>query len=181
MVDVLALVSSLLLALADLDPKAVDTFSVADFVNLGEGKQVEFKSTLRVNLHTGEKDKRMEQAVVKTVAGFLNTNGGTLIIGVGDDGHPIGLQTDQFVNLDKMHLHLDNLLKSRIGPEFSLYIHTRFDEFEDEQVMIIEVSPSRSSAFVKDGNSERFHIRTGASTSELTPSETQRFIQERFK
>ena len=42
---------------------------------------MEFKTTLRINLHTDEPDKRMEMAVLKTLAGFLNTNGGTLIVG----------------------------------------------------------------------------------------------------
>ena len=42
----------------------------------GESEAVKFKATLRVNLHTGEPDKRMELAALKTLAGFLNTNGG---------------------------------------------------------------------------------------------------------
>ena len=58
-----------------------------------ESFEVEFKSTARWNLREGCKDKRMEDAVVKTIAGFLNTDGGTLLIGVGDDGRVIGLGT----------------------------------------------------------------------------------------
>src|SRR5205823_2592336 len=42
-----------------------------------ETYEVEFKSTARWNLREGRKDKRMEDAVVKTIAGFLNTDGGT--------------------------------------------------------------------------------------------------------
>ena len=42
------------------------------------------KSTLRTNLHTNSRDPRMEQSVLKTIAGFLNTNGGVLTIGVTD-------------------------------------------------------------------------------------------------
>jgi type I restriction enzyme, R subunit len=36
----------------------------------------------------------MEDAVVKTVAGFLNTGGGTLLIGVDNSGNTIGLDHD---------------------------------------------------------------------------------------
>ena len=46
---------------------------------------MEFKSTLRLNLHTGQTDDRMQLAVLKTLAGFLNAQGGTLLIGVADD------------------------------------------------------------------------------------------------
>lgn len=53
----------------------------------GESDTVEFKSTLRVNLHTKKLDKEMELEALKTVAAFLNSRaGGTLIIGVADDG-----------------------------------------------------------------------------------------------
>ena len=71
-------------------------------IDQGESDVVEFKSTLRMNLHTRAADKRMEQAVLKTVAGFLNTNGGTLIVGVSDAGTPIGIDADKFPNEDKI-------------------------------------------------------------------------------
>lgn len=60
--------------------------TTAELVRSGESDRVEFKSTARVNLHTGAKDDKMEQVVAKTLAAFLNTDGGTLVIGV-DDGH----------------------------------------------------------------------------------------------
>ena len=56
--------------------------SVAELVARGESDRVEFKSTARINLHTGAKDERMEQVVAKTVGAFLNAEGGTLLIGV---------------------------------------------------------------------------------------------------
>ena len=55
--------------------------------------EVEFKSTARWNLREERKDKRMEDAVVKTIAGFLNTDGGTLFIGVDDDASRSGSAT----------------------------------------------------------------------------------------
>ena len=43
----------------------------------------------------------METAVLKTMAGFLNTRGGRLIVGVRDDGTPLGIEADQFESEDK--------------------------------------------------------------------------------
>lgn len=91
----------------------------------GETTEVEFKSTLRVNMHTGEKDPRLELASLKTIAGFLNTKGGTLIIGLADDGTPLGVESDQFPNEDKMNLHLANLISTRMAPQHMINIHPR--------------------------------------------------------
>ena len=154
--------------------------AVQDLLQIGEGPSVEFKSTLRINLHTGDKDPKMELAVLRTVAGFLNVNGGTLVIGVGDDGFAVGIQADKFPNEDKFHLHLDNLLNHRIGPEFTMYLHPRFEDYEDTRVMAVECLPSKTPVYVKDGNTERFYIRTGASTTELLPRQMTEYITSRF-
>ena len=68
--------------------------TVTELIALGESQRVEFKSTARWNLYTGQVDKRMEHVVTKTVCGFLNAEGGTLLIGVDDDGQLIGLSDD---------------------------------------------------------------------------------------
>jgi len=154
--------------------------SINDLVAQQENTGVEFKSTLRVNLHTNEKDSKMELAVLKTLAGFLNRSGGTLIIGVADDGSPVGIEIDGFPNEDKMYLHLINLIKDRIGPQYMMYMHPKFDDYEDVRVFSIECSPAKSAVFVKDGNTEKFFVRTGAATSELVGGQAQEYIKQRF-
>ena len=54
-------------------------------IKQGESKTLEFKSTLRWNLKEDRKDKRVTFAALKTIAAFLNTEGGDLLIGVADD------------------------------------------------------------------------------------------------
>ena len=147
----------------------------------GESESVELKSTLCTNLHTGNKDPRMELAVLKTLAGFLNTNGGMLIIGISDNGNPIGIQVDDFENEDKMSLHVVNLVKTRMGVQAMTSLHVHFDDHDDCRVMVIKCRKSPTPVFVKDGTIERFYIRTGPSTTELTGSQTQEYIKHRFK
>jgi predicted HTH transcriptional regulator len=65
----------------------------------------------------------MHLAALKTIAGFLNASGGTLVIGVADDGKVLGLAADGFPNEDKMGLHLVNLLRDRVGEMFLPYVH----------------------------------------------------------
>jgi hypothetical protein len=155
--------------------------TTAELVTAGESDQVEFKSTLRINMHTGQKDARMESAVLKTIAGFLNTRGGRLIVGVRDDGTPVGIEADQFESEDKMGLHLVNLVNGRMGPQTMAFLHVRFDEYEDRRVMMIECQKSPKPVFLKDGETEYFYIRTGPSTTQLSASQTQEYIQHWWK
>jgi hypothetical protein len=155
--------------------------AIAEIIDSGETNAVEFKSTLRTNLHTSEKDVRMETAVLKTIAGFLNTNGGTLIVGVADDGSPVGIEADGFPNEDKMALHLINLMKERLGGQHAVDVHPRFDDYEGARVLVIEAEKAKVPAFVKDGGTERFFVRFGPSTQELSGATAQSYIAQRFK
>jgi predicted HTH transcriptional regulator len=147
----------------------------------GESEAVEFKSTLRTNLHTGNKDPRMELSALKTLAGFLNTNGGMLVIGVSDDGSPVGIQADDFENEDKMSLHLVNIIKTRMGVQALTSLHAHFDDHDECRVMVVKCRKSPIPVFLKDVDIERFYIRTGPSTTELSASQTQEYIKHRFK
>ena len=156
------------------------TADLGSLVETGESNLVEFKSTLRINLHTGHRDSRMEQAVLKTLAGFLNSSGGALIVGISDDGTPMGLDADDFVNEDRMSLHLTNIVNSSIGPNAWASMHANFDDYGDVRVLVVRCEKSRVPIYVKDGNSEQFFVRTGPSTTALTPSQTQEYIKQRF-
>lgn len=158
-----------------------DVVDLISLVESGESEAVEFKSTLRTNLHTNNRDQRMEQSVLKTLAGFLNTNGGTLIIGLSDDGNPVGIEVDGFENEDKMSLHLVNIIKARMGISAMTNVHIHFDDHKNSRVLVVNCQNSPSPVFVKDNEIERFYIRTGPSTTELTASQTQEFIKQRFR
>lgn len=156
-------------------------FDLSAVVTNGESEAVEFKSTLRTNLHTGNRDPRMELTVLKTLAGFLNTSGGMLIIGVADDGSPVGIQADDFGNEDKMSLHLVNIVKARLGVHAMTSLHAHFDDHDDCRVMVVKCRRASVPVFLKDGDTERFYIRTGPSTTELSASQTQEYIKQHFK
>jgi hypothetical protein len=158
-----------------------EEYDLSKIIIKGESEAVELKSTLRTNLHTGKIDSRMEHAVLKTLAGFLNTSGGTLIIGVSDDGNPLGVDNDGFQNEDKMSLHLVNIVKSRMGPQAMTGIHIHFEDLNAHHAMVLKCSKAPKAVFLKDDEGvERFYIRTGPSTTELSASQTQEYIKQRF-
>lgn len=159
------------------EPAALD---LASIVIAGESDRVEFKSTLRTNLHSGQKDARMEDAIVRTIAGFLNTNGGTLVVGVADDGNPVGIDVDGFDNEDKMSLHLTNLVNSRIGPRAWTTIHANFDDHDDVRVLVVRCERAPKPAYANVANEERFFVRAGSATIALSVADSVEYIKQRF-
>ena len=153
---------------------------VSLMVEDGESKTIEFKSTMRKNLHTGENDPRMEMGVLKTIVAFLNSSGGSLVIGVADDGRGIGIEEDNFLNEDKFALHLDNIVRSRLGSHVMLYLHPRFEDYEGVRVMVVDCQPAKNAVYLKDGTVERFFVRSAASSVELTGSQMNEYIKQRF-
>ena len=159
------------------DPGGID---VEELVRGGEGNLVELKSTLRVNLHTRQRDSRMEQAILRTLAGFLNRDGGTLIVGVADDGSPIGLDVDGFESEDGMGLHLVSIVNRSLGAPVWAFMHANFDDFSDGRVLVVRCEKARAPVYVKDGSAERFYVRTGPSTTELPVGKAIEYIKQRF-
>ncbi len=154
--------------------------SLAERIRGGENSLVEFKSTLRVNLHTGKNDPKMEHSALKTICAFLNSKGGTLVIGVDDAGTALGVEIDKFPNEDKMDLHLGNLIKGKIGASSALHITPGFADFEGKRVLSVECEPSPKPVYLKDNGQEYFYIRTGASTTNLPASQIADYVASRF-
>jgi hypothetical protein len=167
--------------LSDKGTKKEPKIDLQALVREGETPGQEFKSTLRTNLHTRQHDLRMEFGCLRTIAGFMNHSGGRLIVGVADDGTPVGLAEDGFANEDKMHQHLVNLVRDRLGSVVMMYVHARFDDYQDTRVLIVECAPGRAPVFLKDGNAERFFVRSGVTTHELTGGQAQEYIRQRFR
>ena len=167
--------------LAKVEEKGVSPeISLADLLAEGESFGVEYKSTLRINLHTGQKDSKMEQAALKTIVAFLNTNGGHLLVGVNDSGEVLGIEADEFPNADKMLLHLDSLISSRIGSYHMINIQPRLEAIDGKQALVVKCTPSQSPAYLSNGNAKQFFIRAGASTRELPVDEIHTYIEKRF-
>ena len=157
-----------------------DDFDINSVVESGESDRVEFKSSLRMNLYTNKSDKRMELAALKTLAAFLNSDGGTLIIGVADNHEPVGIQVDGFPNEDSMNLHLGNIVNRSMGALAMQHINISFHEYRGVRVMALACERSKHPVYVKDGNDEVFYIRAGASTQSLSIGDALTYITDRF-
>ncbi|MCS4142158.1 GmrSD restriction endonuclease domain-containing protein [Salinibacter ruber] len=162
------------------DSAASKKKSPAALLRHGESETLEFKSTLRWHVYAERMDREIEHASLKTIAAFLNTGGGVLLVGVNDDGEPRGLEEDQFDSHDDMMLHLTNIVKERIGTSFMRFLNLSVEEVEGSEVLRVGCEPSVVPAYLDHQNEEHFYIRTGPSTSELPPSEIHDYIRNHF-
>ncbi|MDR3074593.1 MAG: putative DNA binding domain-containing protein [Candidatus Methanoplasma sp.] len=167
--------------IATLDIEEYEMMEIEKALRSGESEKVEYKSTLRTNLATGEKDTRMEKAVLKTLVAFLNSNGGTLLIGISDDGTAVGIDEASFDSRDKLNLHLTNLIASQIGNEFLPYISFRLSDYDGKGVMRIVCRKSDGPVFLKEGKQETFYVRSGPSSVDLHGMDTLNYVDNRFK
>jgi hypothetical protein len=163
-----------------VSPSVARPESTEQLIRKGESETVEFKSTLRWHIYAERMDKDIEHASLKTIAAFLNSDGGTLLIGVNDEGEPIGLETDQFPNDDKMMLHLTNIIKDRIGASYIRFLRMSIRQVAEMPVLRVDCRPGVVPAYLKHGNDEHFYVRTGPSTTELPPSEIHEYVEHHF-
>jgi hypothetical protein len=152
----------------------------------GESATAEFKSSARWDRKENRLNKVLEQVIVKTVAAFLNSEGGTLLIGVGDDKKPLGL-ADDYKTLGKRQDRdgyenwLTTLLLDSLGKETNLLIRIKFCEFGGCDICVVDASPSPKPVYVKEANAENLHIRTGNSTRLLTSREAVEYVKQHWK
>lgn len=156
--------------------------SFADLVRRGESQFLEFKETSRFNVATRAKDSRMEDAVVKTVAAFLNSEGGDLLIGISDEGSAKGLGPDLNLfggSLDRYERWLrGDLLARRIDQQLVTdHVRTGFVNFRGKTIARVTVSRSDQPAWVDD---KIIYRRMGNQTVALDSGrDVQAFITNR--
>ncbi|MFN5857537.1 MAG: RNA-binding domain-containing protein [Pseudanabaenaceae cyanobacterium] len=148
-----------------------DLRSIESLITLGESDQLEFKSTLQWDVRQNKENPVLKYSVLKTIAAFLNTDGGTLLIGVEDDGKIFGLGKDlECLNngsLDKFERCLTDLIQSKIGKRFLPCIKIRFAKISGKDVCGVYVRKSDKQALLNSDKGLEFYIRTGNSSRKL--------------
>ena len=152
-----------------------------------EGQQLEFKSTSRWNLHAKKRDEAIESAAVKTVAAFLNSQGGTLLIGVDDNGKIRGISEDLALcrkSMDQYERWLcGDLLSRRLGSAV-IASHVTFNSVHVDGHDVVEVVVLPSSSVIWDtaaDGREALYVRNGNETRELLGRQIAEFLQKRLQ
>jgi ActR/RegA family two-component response regulator len=169
-------------ALAESQPDE----QIAELLTRGEGQELEFKSSGRWDVRQGKPNHDLETVIVKTVAGFLNSqSGGILLIGVDDGGTVVGLRNDYRTlrrqDRDGFQSFLTTLLLDAFGKDVSPFIRIDFHGEGDREICRVTAKPAPRAVFVPDASGgEHLYIRTGNSTRLLSTREAIEYCRVRW-
>lgn len=149
-----------------------------------EGQCLEFKSSLRYDNKLKSINPYLEKSNLKTVCAFLNSEGGTLVIGVSDKRVPIGLSNDyktlQKQDSDGFENHLTNLISQRIGKEILSLIDVSFFRSGIKEMCKLRIKKSKVPVFLRDGSKEEFYVRTGNNSRPFSMSEMSNYMRDHW-
>lgn len=159
--------------------------SVDYYLKNGESSEVEFKSSLRWDINENTPSKILPKIICKSIAGFFNSNGGTLLIGVNDDLLIYGIENDinSFKRKDRdgFEQFLIQMITNYLGAQFSKYLKIRYEEKNNKEICIIDIDPSPKPVFLIEKDQKKFYIRAMNTTRELDVKDTHEYIEMHWK
>jgi serine/threonine protein kinase len=193
------LILSMLAADREDRPKSAETVldelrdieSTADLELLiagGESTSLEFKQTMRWDTKLQQRSTELLRACMKAVCAFLNSGGGTLLIGVANTGEPKGLEDDlqdfsDKKTVDGFELRFRDALSKNLSPEPNQLVTLSFPYVSGTQICRVDVSRSPRPVFLvaKVGPAE-FFVRKGNASPPLTNlREACEYVHDRWR
>lgn len=168
------------------DREELQTRSAAELAKMPESSVLEFKASARWDIREKRVNKTLEQVIVKSVAGFLNNRGGTLLIGVGDDGEPVDLDKDletvKPTGTDGYENWLTTLLEHSIGAAPTSHVEISFENVGGTDVCRVDVEASPQPVFArfKKNDDEFFFVRLNNSTRRLSTREALEYMRQHW-
>jgi hypothetical protein len=165
-------------------PPALAGQPVAALVAGGENQFVEFKASLMWDYRKQSVNKELYEPVMKNLVGFMNAQGGVLLIGVGDDGEILGIEQDMSTlkkpGVDGFENVFNVAFGNMIGMEYRQFADLAFPQLAEKTVCHIAVQPSSHPAYLRYQGKEEFYIRAGNGSQALTISRAAQYMETRF-
>ena len=154
---------------------------VLELLKRGEGAQLEFKSSLRWDYQQQTKNKALEKVVAKTIAGFLNAKGGTLLIGIDDEGKVLGLDQDYGTlnkpNRDGFEQQLTQVLAASLGESILAFVTVTFHDIDGKDVCQVVAERSDHPVYLTDEGEQALYVRMGNLTKALSVFEAVKYVR----
>ncbi len=154
-------------------------------IRQGEGPLLEFKSSFRWDMEQERVNRALETVILKTIAGYLNSStGGTLLIGVADNGKIIGLEKDyqslKRSDQDGYEQAIISAISTQLGADLCQFVKFLFHVIEGKHVCRLIILASPRPVFFNQGKTPYFYLRTGGGTRDLNIQEAIEFIAHRW-
>ncbi|MDY4493501.1 MAG: putative DNA binding domain-containing protein [Erysipelotrichaceae bacterium] len=114
--------------------------------------------------------------IKKEIVAFANSEGGTIYIGVSDDGEVVGIEDS-----DKSGLQVSNMVHDNIKPDLSMFVSYRTLNFDGKEVLSIDVERGTNRPYYlanKGLRPEGVYIRHGFSSIPASDSTIRNMIKE---
>ncbi|MDO9464075.1 MAG: putative DNA binding domain-containing protein [bacterium] len=164
-------------------PVELEGCSLDDYLKKQESDVLEFKATLRGDIRKVGGNNSLQKKFVKTIAAFLNSSGGVLLIGVKDNGEVYGIEKDietlgESKNKDIFQQTLTNIINEKLDKAITRYIKIRFEKKDSKIVCIVKIKKSGEPCFYHEKKEDRhdFYIRIQNMTKRLDTKEAHDYI-----
>jgi hypothetical protein len=162
----------------------IDLVSVDDLIKKGESARLEFKSALNWDYKLGKQSRDIENATGKMLCAFMNSEGGTLVIGVDDKGQIIGVEKDFSLlskpDRDGFEQKLTGLANSCLGKENATYVHLSWQDVEGKTVAVVSVDKSKRPVYLDLQGKSEFYVRIGNTSQPLDVREATTYIRDHW-
>jgi hypothetical protein len=151
---------------------------ILEMIKTGETTKVEFKETFETDVQHGGKVPKntLRESAMKEIVAFVNQDGGTLLIGVADDGNITGIEKDNFKSEDKYLLNFKDVFKTKIGSEWSHRIEFALHTVRGKLVLRVDCQPGIAPCYMN----RIPYIRLGPSAEELDQKSFLDFSKKRW-
>ena len=116
------------------------------------------------------------ESIRKTVIAFANTEGGTLWVGVGDDGNAVGID-----DADGLMLRICNMVRDSIRPDLSLFVNCERAERDGKTVLRVEVQRGTDRPYFAKAvglRPEGVFVRQGAASVPASETRIRDMLRE---
>ena len=114
--------------------------------------------------------------ICKEVIAFANTRGGTLYIGVSNDGNVVGVK-----NADQVILQLNNMIRDSIKPDVTMFVGYETQHVSDKDIIAVTIQKGTDRPYYlgsKGLKPSGVYVRNGTSSDPATDTAIRRMIKE---
>jgi len=166
-------------------PEEQKIVDIRELIDVGENEKTEFKSSMCWDYKKNQKNKLVEYTIAKTVSAFMNSEGGYLFIGIGNDKQVLGLDKDFAVirtpSKDGYELHFTNLINKYLGKENRPYAKIWFETLDGKIIAVVKVNKCPNPVYIESERKEEFYIRLGNSSHPLNVREATTYIKNHWQ